>query len=250
MKYYKTVADLVERAQRGEDVEFLLGQLGIALDRIPVKDPYPALKRTFDSQTRAICKRHKVSPYVIASLYALFRDERDERIQSARVINDLHRDEAQSVTMRRFAGWQSSTPSKKPKREVISFISEPVKELPKKERMVIADQTRKMITNMDVIVAKEAGAIGYYWHSLYRVPGYRYRESHKHLDMDGVFVILRDSWAYQQGLIKKGNQIFSDQIERPGELPNCKCSPKYVYSMTDVPKDCLTIKGLEFTKGV
>lgn len=251
MRYYQTVADLVERALRGEDVEWLLGQLGIAFDRLPSKNPSSLLRSKFKTQTEtALYKRHKIAPYIIAPLYDLLRDERDQRIQSSTILTEMRRDEARNTSMRRFAGWASSTPTKLNKREVINFIVKPVKELPKHEKDIIQDQSRKMVSNMDQIVASSAGAIGYYWHSMFRMPNYNYRIEHKHNDVHGIFVILKDSWAYKQGLVKKGNQIFQSEIEKPGELPNCKCSARYVYDMSDIPKDCLTIKGLEFTKAI
>ena len=107
-----------------------------------------------------------------------------------------------------------------------------------------------MVSNIDAIIAREAGAIGYYWHSNFRSPGYDYRENHKHLDLDGKFIILKSSWAYRDGYIRRGNEIYQDDIEQPGELPNCKCIAKYVYTLSDVPKDCLTIKGLEYKKSL
>ena len=260
MNYYKRIDDLVNRAIAGEDVEFLLGQLGIALDRIPLKDPTTAIKAKFKSQVdgMVIHRRHSVAPYVIAALYYLLKDERDNRIQSSKMLSTMRRDEAKETVMRRFAGWASSIPENvkaeekkvKKKQEIVNFIAKPIRELPKHERTIANDQSRKMVANMDAIIAREAGAVGYYWHSNFRTPGYDYRENHKHLDLDGKFIILKSSWAYQNGYIKRGNEIYQDDIEQPGELPNCKCIAKYVYSLSEIPKDCLTIKGLEYKKSL
>jgi hypothetical protein len=256
MNYYKRVDDLVARALKGEDVEFLLGQLGIVLDHLPQKTDISApLTRKFKSQVdyKALHKRHEIEGYIIAALYFLLRDEKDNRIFSAKQLTKMRREETKDTVMRRFAGWASSIPVNRTitnKQEIVNFIVKPIKELPKHEKTIVEDQTRKMVSNMDMIVASEAGAIGYFWHSLFRVPGYNYREEHKHLDLDGKFIILKDSWAYKAGYIKRGNQIFQDDIECPGELPNCKCTAKYVYDINSVPKDCLTIKGLEYKKGL
>ena len=256
MNYYKRIDDLVNRAIAGEDVEFLLGQLGIALDRIPLKtDPSTAIKAKFKSQVdgMAVHKRHNIAPYVIAALYYLLKDERDNRIQYTKTLADMRKDEAKETVMRRFAGWASSIPEGreiKASRDIVSFISKPIKELPKHQKTIIDDQSKKMISNIDSIIAREAGAVGYYWHSNFRTPGYDYRENHKHLDLDGKFIILKSSWAYRDGYIRRGNEIYQDDIEQPGELPNCKCIAKYVYSISDVPKDCLTIKGLEYKKSL
>lgn len=251
MNYYKRIDDLVQRAMRGEDVEFLLGQLGIVLDRIPDAVDTAAINRKFKSQVdnQGINKRHELAPYIIASLYFLLRDEKDNRVQSAKKLMNMRREETKETVMRRFAGWASSIPVTRTitnKQEVVNFIAKPVRELPKLERLIVEDQTNKMVANMDAIVGREAGAIGYYWHSLFRVPGYNYRENHKHLDLDGKFIIFKNSWAYKQGLVKRGNEIFQDDIEQPGELPNCKCSARYIYDLSGIPRECLTIKGLEY----
>jgi len=254
MNYYRKIDDLVARALKGEDVQTLLYQLGYFIDVLPVKDVTPVIKRKFTSQIdyKNLHKRHDIAPYVIAALYFLFRDERDNRIDSAKRLAKMRREEAKETVLRRFAGWVSSIPVSRTisnKQEIVNFISKPIKELPKHDKTIADDQARKMVSNMDAIVARECGAIGYYWHSNFRVPGYNYRKEHKHLDIDGKFIILKDSWAYKDGLIKRGNEIFQDDIEQPGELPNCKCSSKYVYVLENVPKDCLTNKGLERTKG-
>lgn len=256
MKYYRQIDDLVSRALRGEDIEMLLGQMDIILDRIPQKNnPETLVQNTFKSQVdrKNINKRHRIELYVIAALYYLLRDERDNRLQSTRLLSNMRREEAYETTKRRFAGWASSIPESRTitnKQEIVNFIVKPIKELPKHQKTIAEDQSRKMVANMDAIIAHEAGAIGYYWHSNFRTPGYNYREEHKHLDMDGKFIILKSSWAYKAGYIKRGNEIFQDDIEQPGELPNCKCSSKYVYSISDVPISCLTIKGLEYKKTV
>lgn len=255
MNYYKRVDDLVARALKGEDVEFLLGQLGIVLDHLPLKTDIAApLTRKFKSEVdnKVLYKRHDIEGYIIAALYFLLRDEKDNRIFSAKQLTKMRREETKETVMRRFAGWASSIPVTrkiKNKQEIVNFIVKPIKELPKLEKNIVNDQARKMVSNMDMIVADQAGAIGYYWNSLFRVPGYNYREQHKHLDLDGKFIIFKDSWAYKEGYIKRGNQIFQDDIECPGELPNCKCTAKYVYVLESVPKDCLTIKGLQYKKG-
>lgn len=253
MRYYKTVENLVERALRGEDVDFLLGQLGIALSRLPKKDYAVPLRNKFSQDMqKGIFRRHKLAPYLIASIYELLRDERDKKIHDTRLLTSMRREDAENTSMRRFAGWVTSIPASKAavnKREAIKFIADPIKQLPKHEKLIVDDQKRKMESGLDYIVAKENDALGYYWHSMFRVPNYDYRVEHKHNDIDGLFIILKDSWAYKQGLIKKGNQLFQEEIEQPGQLPNCKCSAKYVYALSEIPNDCLTIKGLEFTKG-
>lgn len=218
MNYYKRIDDLVQRALRGEDVDFLLGQLGIVLDRLPTTEVTKKLDQKFKTESKTgIYKRHSVAPYIIATLYLLLQDERDNRKESAIRLVGMRREEMKETVLRRFAGWASSIPVNREitnKQEVINFISKPVKELAKHEKNIIDDQTRKMVSNMDAIVSHEANAIGYYWHSLFRVPGYNYREEHKHLDLDGKFIILKDSSAYKDGYIKRGNQIYQDDIER------------------------------------
>ena len=255
MKFYKRINDLINRALKGEDVTFLLGQMGIILDDIPKPDLSKKLREAYskDIERKGILKRHgPEAALVILYIMHKLRDERDNRILSAKQLVDLTRERAKDTVVQRFLGWMSSIPAietkTESKRDIAQFIYAPIKQLSTHEKLIVQDQTRKMQANMDAVVAEEGGALGYYWHSNFRVPGYNYRENHKHLDLDGKFIIYRRNWAEKQGLMKRGDQIYQDEIEQPGELPNCKCTAKFVYTLENVPRDCLTIKGLEYKK--
>ena len=54
---------------------------------------------------------------------------------------------------------------------------------------------------------------------------------------------MRDSWAHKAGLVKPGKNGYTDEIEQPAELPFCKCSYQYVFSLRSIPAECLTEKG-------
>jgi hypothetical protein len=260
MNYYKRVDELVNRALMGEDVTWLLGQMGIFLDNLNIEQNFSyQIKKTFESEVsnKKLLKRHSVAPYIIAAVLYKLQDERDNRIMTATTLAKINKEKAKETVMQRFAGWASSIPvlpqnrAKVNKVKLVRELIKPIaKDLNKQDKLLANDQSRKMLSNIDSIIANEAGAIGYYWHSLFRVPGYKYRIEHKHLDLDGKFIILKDNWALKNGLMKKDGQLYQDQIEQPGELPNCRCSAIYVYKLDEIPLNCLTNKGIEYKKGI
>ena len=60
MKFYKRINDLINRALKGEDVTFLLGQMGIILEDIPKPDLSKKLREAYskDIERKGILKRH------------------------------------------------------------------------------------------------------------------------------------------------------------------------------------------------
>jgi hypothetical protein len=176
-----------------------------------------------------------------------FHDELANRIKIAEDIVDLHIKSTHDDIIRRFIGWASSIPSKGTdgnildKRKVEASILKPESDLKRKETLVIEDQKRKMITNINDTVAKDTGAIGATWHSNFRQAGYNFRPEHKERDISGKVFIIADNWAEKEGLLAK----YKKETE-PGEEPNCKCHyKKYIYKLNEFPPEMLTKKGLE-----
>jgi hypothetical protein len=98
-----------------------------------------------------------------------------------------------------------------------------------------------LFSAINTTVAVNGGAIGGYWQSHKFQRGYNGRPDHN--DRQNRFFLIRDSWAHKAGFVKPEKHSYTDEIEQPAELPFCKCSYKYVFSLRSVPKECLTKKG-------
>jgi hypothetical protein len=149
------------------------------------------------------------------------------------------------ATLRRFVGWMTSIPEtdrvKIKRAKVRETLGKPLASLPWAERRVMIDQGHKLASSINATIAQGGGAIAARWHSHWRQENYDYREEHK--ARDGKVYMIRDSWAVKQGLVRKGDNPWSDEITQPAEEPFCRCTFVYVYYLTQLPPDCLTDKG-------
>lgn len=200
------------------------------------------------SFTRLVTKgglvNKEVSKYDIDKLKPKLRAELDRRIMASANLIKYNREECISNTLRRFEGWATSIP--KGGSNVVDRVKEKQdikKSLSKMtfmQRRVIIDQTHKLVSNINDIVAVSNGAIAAKWHSHWRQANYNYREPHK--EIDEKIYLIRDSWAKEKGLIKPING-YTDDLPMPGELVYCRCSYVYLYNLRQLPKEFLTEKG-------
>ena len=184
-----------------------------------------------------------VSKYDIEKLKPKLRAELDRRIMASANLIKYNREYTINEVLQRFEGWATSIPvggSKAVDRvKEKQNIKKSLGKAAFKQRRVIIDQTHKLVSNINEIVAVDNGAIAARWHSHWRQAGYNYRKDHKERD-DKVYVI-RNSWAHKEGLIKPENG-YTDDITSPGEEVFCRCNYVYLYNLRQVP-ELLTKKG-------
>lgn len=184
-----------------------------------------------------------VSKYDIERLKPKLRLELDRRILVSANLIKLNRQESISNTLRRFQGWATSIPPggteltdrNKTKKDIKKSLSVITFE----QRRVVIDQTHKLVSNINDIVAVDNGAIAAKWHSHWRQVNYDYRKDHK--ERDDKIYIIRNSWADEKGYLKHPNG-YTDEITQPGEEVFCRCNYQYIYNLSSV-KDLLTTKG-------
>lgn len=185
-----------------------------------------------------------VSKYDVTKLSGKLRAELDRRIvASANLIKD-DREQSIRMVLRRFEGWATSIPAGgtkiKPTPKEKANIKKGMTNIAFKQRRVIIDQTHKLISNINEIVAVDNGAIAARWHSHWQQPHYDYREDHK--ERDNKIYAIRNSWAVKEGYITPING-YTDDITSPAEEVFCRCNYVYLYNLRQV-KDLLTPKGL------
>lgn len=183
--------------------------------------------------------------FTVEKLKPAMRSELDRRIMASADLIKLNRVQAKAKTLQRFQGWSTSIPpngvSGEKKAAVKANVRKSLTSLPFEERRVLIDQGHKLTAAISEIVASDGGAIAGRWRSHWRQAGYDYREDHKERD-EQVYVV-RDSWAHQRGLVKKGGNPFYDEITAVGQEPFCRCYMIWLYNLRDLPKEMLTKKG-------
>jgi len=110
------------------------------------------------------------------------------------------------------------------------------------ERRLYIDQGHRLIANVSAVIAEQTGAIGFFWRHVHQL---NYDGRPEHEERDKKFYVIRDSWAMQRGLMKRGPNPYSDEIDMPAQKIFCRCWAEYADSLKDVPDENLTEKGRE-----
>ena len=185
-----------------------------------------------------------VSRFTVERLRPQMRAELDRRIMASADLIRLNKKEAVDLTLKRFAGWSTSLPkggaAEVDRRRTNKAIRKSMTALPFEQRRLLIDQSAKLQSSINEVIANDAGAIAAIWHSRWRVPGYNYRVDHK--DRDLKVYAVRGCWALEQGLMNKGAG-YTDDITRPAEEPFCRCHYQYLYNLRQLPESMLTVKG-------
>lgn len=199
-----------------------------------------------------ILKLHKISRFTLETIKPKLRAELDRRRMTNAQLIKINREEMILRTEQRFRGWASSIPAGGTDSvdtvDVKQNISKPLKNLPFTERRVMIDQAHKFSAELNKIVAVEGGAIAAEWNSHWRQPGYDYRPDHK--ERDKKVYALRGNWALEKGLMKRGANPYYDEITAAGQEVYCRCSIRYIYSISGLPDDMITEKGRYALQGV
>ena len=186
-----------------------------------------------------------VSAFRLQQIKPELRAELDRRIAASVDLIKVNRPQAIDKTMQRFRGWATSVPKggsrTVKKRDEKANLRKSLSQLSFEERRVIIDQNAKLFSAINTTVAVNGGAIGGLWKSHVQQRGYNGRKDHN--ARQNEFYLIRDSWAHKSGFVKPNKNGYTDEIEQPAELPFCKCSYQYVFSLRSVPPECLTEKG-------
>ncbi len=192
-----------------------------------------------------------VSRYTIDRVAPHLRAELDRRIFAGVELIKLNKRAATQKTLQRFSGWVSSVPPTgaitTDLRSVAREIAKPASRIKFEARRVAIDQGRKLSAAVAHVVATGAGAIGAIWHDRGQLDhGYDARP--EHLARSGKLFLVRDSWAMEQGLVRRGGP-YTDEIEQPAEMVYCACYWEYLTTPYDLPRRLLTRRGQAWIAG-
>lgn len=252
------VADLSQSGHKSEaQIETWMAAIRDAARRsmMPDVDVEAELKRHFGGVYDRLVARGRVSEYVrgvgrfdVAMVKPQLRAELDRRILASADLIRLNKAAQVDKTVQRFRGWLSSVPvggaQAIDKREVSAHIAKPTQQARFEMRRVAIDQGHKLAANVADIVATSGGAIAAIWHDRGE-HDHNYDARKEHLARSGKVFLIRNSWAIEQGLVRKGAGTYTDQIEMVASEPFCSCWYEYLTSLRDLPPDWLTKKGRE-----
>lgn len=218
----------------------------------------PRLRRIFKDYVERgeVFKRHLgVSRMGVEAIKPYLRQELDSRIRANIDLIVLERDESIKLSALRQSKWLLNAPQGQlPAYEDLKYIVSPAVNAQKNyehSRRSI-DQGHKLLSAIDSIIAKGEGAIAGKWHSHKKTPTYDARP--EHVKLDGNIYVIRNSWAVEQGLVKKGDLDWLENIVQPAHEINCTCYFTYYYEH-ELPKlarekpEVITQKGREYLNG-
>jgi hypothetical protein len=178
----------------------------------------------------------------------------DRRIFASADLIRLNKQAAVEKTLQRFSGWVTSLPpTERPKSELRAAyeaaenIGKPIQQLRFQRRRVAIDQGHKLSSNVAAVVAQGSGAIAAVWHDRGQWDK-NYDARPDHLARTDKLFIVRDSWAINEGLIRKGSYPYTDSVTQPAEEVYCSCFWEWQTSPRQLPEDALTEKGRAWLK--
>lgn len=226
------------------------------------KEIYNFVNKGYSSFLKEAQSNHKgITKASIKDLKPKFRKEVEDRVKISFNLMKNQEEELKQKMASRFINWvtidskdvRGNTTSKQSLLNFLDFAKENgIAE--DHAKFILKDQTRKMIANLDDLVAKENNAIGGIWHNRgdRRVVGnpqgiYPHSETKahgNHWDREGKFYVFKDSWAYQKGYIK-GELYENLEDGGVGVAIGCRCRLEFIYDLRDVPYENLTARGRE-----
>jgi hypothetical protein len=199
-----------------------------------------------------ILKRHPdISRVTFDMIQPQFRQILNDRIHANIDLIVLDRANSIGVSTRRFGDWLVNTQPLQGKvdmKPIYSNVGKPIEQVKFEEARRAIDQGHKMSRAIDETLAEQSGAIAAIWNGNVKTKTYDARP--EHTERDGKIFVYRGGWAATDGLIKKGDNDWIEDLEDPpAHLINCTCKFQYVYSLRKLYRlapELFTKKGLDY----
>lgn len=240
--------------QSSEQIDFWAAELRKAAERSMrsikdvermVRDGMAAIFRRQVDNGGVLRLNPGVKAYTLERVKPELHAELSRRIAASIDLIKVNRPQAVDKMEQRFRGWATSVPAGGS--DTVVRRTEKVKirkSLAQEDfeaRRVSIDQSAKLVAAINETVAVAGGAIAGEWLSHAGQKNYDGRPAHN--ARDGKIFLIRDSWADKSGFVKPNKYGYTDEIERPAELPYCKCSYRHLFSLRSLPEDMLTERG-------
>lgn len=183
-----------------------------------------------------------------------------ERITSSLMLIKTQNETRMQTLRSRFLNWLTTPKENRKPIKSVMKVSKLAADKDRHFKMILADQTRKMINNFDNIVAEEYNAIGFYWKTrrddrvVGKPGGKNPKPSPAHGDhyvRQDKFYFFHKNWAIEKGYINTKHKDFAwadFDDGMPGQPINCRCYAYNIYELEDIPSNLLTEKGKNYIK--
>lgn len=219
-----------------------------------------SLKRTYNVFIKGGYKSsHRgLKGWKLADLRPKLEKELRARINFSKSLIQLTNAEHSKKINQRFIGWTSSKgedTSAKGLAEALK-VGDTFAKARRHQKMVLGDQTRKMLNGFDNIVAEEHKAIAFIWKTRRdnrvvgnpsgKYPGNGTELHRDHYHRQDQLYFLHNTWAIKGKLIDTQHKQFKwadFEDGMPGQPINCRCYANYIYDLEDIPTELLTAAG-------
>jgi hypothetical protein len=138
-------------------------------------------------------------------------------------------------------------------KEIKSRIGEIKKELrtlAKWDRLFYVYKARSFPAEVEFLFSLEGNPIAAIWHYKPIDEQTDYPKTYDHKQRDELVYAVRGNWAITKGLMKAGPNGYLDEISRPSQEIGCMCYLGWLYSISDLPTNMVTEKGVSELKRV
>ncbi len=126
----------------------------------------------------------------------------------------------------------------------IAEIKKELRYLVKWDRLFYTYKARSFSTEIEHIFVLTGSPLAAIWQYSDMDAQGEYQKTYNHQQRDGRVYAIRGSWAIEKGLMKVGPNGYLDEIDIPGRELGCMCSLLWLYSISDLPTNMMTEKGV------
>lgn len=138
-------------------------------------------------------------------------------------------------------------------KEVKSRIGEIKKELrtlEKWDRLFYVHKAMCFPAEVEFLFSLESNPIAAIWHYNPIDEQTDYPKNYYHKQRNELVYAVRGNWAITKGLMKVGPNGYLDEISRPSQEIGCMCHLQWLYSISRLPTNMVTEKGVSELKRV
>lgn len=213
-------------------------------------------------------KNHKdLRGYTLDDIRPDLRKELQKRTYEALSKIDIDDKELMNKLEDIFVHWVVDEPDKAGEKSEKNLkkrlkLTKEEKEKRKKIQRIMIDQSMKLQSNLDNIIARSHQAVGFIWKTrrddkVAGNPAGKYpnvdKNSTVHGDhysrQDKIYFFRDNNWALENGLLDKANIEYAEFPDGlPGQPLNCRCYASYIYDLYDLPASMLSVKGIRYVR--
>jgi hypothetical protein len=129
-------------------------------------------------------------------------------------------------------------------RRRITEIKKELRPLAKWDQLFYVHKAMSFPAEVEFLISLEGNPIAAIWHYNPIDEQTDYLKTYDHKHRDGLVYAVRGNWAAAKGLMNAGPNGYLDEISRPSQETGCMCHLQWLYSVSRLPKNMMTEKGL------